>query len=213
MSDSLLFHGLQHARLPCFSPSPRICSNSCPLSWWCHPTISSSVALFSCTWSFPASGSFPMSQLFTSGDQSIGASASGSILSMSIQGWSLRLTDLISLKSKGLSRVSSRTTVQKHQFFSTQPSLWSNSHIHIWPTGKTIALTIWTFFGKVLPVQGVWFLSLIRELISHMSHSIKQKQCHNKFNRLFFKSTLKWSFKNIKCRNTIRPSNSIPRIY
>ena len=102
-----------------------------PLSWWCHPTISTSVIPFSsCLQSFPASRSFPMSQLFTSGDQSIGAS---SVLPMNIQGWfSFRLTGLISLQSKGFSRVFSSTTVQKHQFFSTQPSLWSNSHICTW---------------------------------------------------------------------------------
>ena len=119
LSDSLQPHGLQHARLPCLSPIPKACSNSCPSSWWCHPTISSSVIPFSsCTQSFPASGSFPMSQLFTSGSQSIGASAS--VLPVNIQGWfPLGLTGLISLNSKGLSRVFSKTTVQKHQFFST----------------------------------------------------------------------------------------------
>ena len=100
-------------------------SNSCPLSQWCHPTMSSSVVPFSCPQSFPASGSFPMSQLFTSGGQSIGASASASVLPMNIQGWfPLGLTGLISLLSKGLSRIFSSTTVRKHQFFSTQPSLW-----------------------------------------------------------------------------------------
>ena len=124
----------QHARLPCPSLSPRVCSNSCPLSHWCHPIISSSVApFFSCPQSFPASGSFQMSQLFTSGGQSIGASVSASVLPMSIQGWfPLGLTGLISLLSKGLSRVCSNTTVQKHQFFDIQPSLWSTSHIHTW---------------------------------------------------------------------------------
>ena len=104
---------------------------SCPLSRWCHPTISSSVTPFSCPQSFPASWSFPMSQLFTSGGQSIGASAS--VLPINIQGWfPLGWTDLISLLSKGLSRVFSSTTVQKHQFFNTHPSLWTNSHIHKW---------------------------------------------------------------------------------
>ena len=131
---SLWPHGLQHARLPCSSPTPGACSNSCPLSWWCHPTILSSVIPFSsCFQSFPASGSFPMSQLFISGGQSIGASASASVLPMCIQGWfSLGLTGLISLQSKGLLRVFSNTSVQKHQFFSTQLSLWSNSYIHTW---------------------------------------------------------------------------------
>ena len=120
----LRHQGLQHARLPCLSPSPRACSNSCPLSWWCHPTILSSVVPFSfCLPSFPASGSFQMSQLFASGGQSIGASASTSVLPMNIQGWSpLGYTGLSFLLSKGLSRVFSNTTVQKRQFFSTQPS-------------------------------------------------------------------------------------------
>ena len=132
VSDSLQPHGLQHFRLPCPSPSPWACSNSRPLSRWCHPTISSSVVPFS-SWllSFPASGSFLMSQLFTSGGQSIGAS--GSVLPMNIQDWfPLGLTGLISLQSKGLSSVFCNTTVRKHHFFSDQPSLWSNSHIHTW---------------------------------------------------------------------------------
>ena len=126
--------GLQHARLPCPSQTPKACSNSCPSSRWCHPTISSSVIPFSsCLQSFPASGSFPVSQLFTSGGHSIGASALASVLPMNIQDWfPLGLTGWISLQSKGLSRVFSNTTVQKHQFFSTQFSLWSNSHIHTW---------------------------------------------------------------------------------
>ena len=132
-SDSLWPHGLQHARPPCPSPTPRACSNSCLSSQWCYPTISSSVVSFSCLQSFPASGSFPMSQFFTSGGQSIGVSASASVLPMNIQDWfPSGLTGLISLQSKGLSRVFSSTTVQKHQFFSTQLSLWFNSHIHIW---------------------------------------------------------------------------------
>ena len=120
--------------LPCLSSTPGSCSNSCPSSWWCHPIISYSVTPFSsCLQSFPASGFFPVSRLFISGGQSIGASASASVLPMNIQGWfSLGLTGLISLWSKGLSRVFSNTSVQKHQFFSTQPSLWSNSHIHMW---------------------------------------------------------------------------------
>ena len=129
MSDSLRSHGLQHTRLPCLSLFPRVCPNSCPLSRWCHPNISSSVAHFSfcprfssCPQSFPESGSFPMSRLFTSGGQSIGASAS--VLPMNIQGWfPLGLTGLISLCSKGLSRVFSNT-IQKHQFFGTQRSSW-----------------------------------------------------------------------------------------
>ena len=116
MSDSLQPHGLQHTRLACPSPSPGACSNSCPLSQWCHPAISSSVIPFSCLQTSPASGSFLMSQLFTSGSQSIGASPS--ILSMNIQGWfPLGWTGLISLQSKGFSRVFSNTTVQKDQKF------------------------------------------------------------------------------------------------
>ena len=126
-------HGLQHARLPCPSPSPRVCSNSHPLSQWCHPTISSSAASSSCPQSFPESGSFPMSQLFTSHGESIRALASASVLRMNRQGWfPLGLTGLISLQSRGLSRVFSSTTVWKHQFFSAQASLWSNSPIHAW---------------------------------------------------------------------------------
>ena len=122
-------HGLQHARLPCPSLSPGICSNSCPLNWWCHPTISSSVSPFSCPQSSPASGCFPRSQFFPSGGQSTGVSAS--VLPMNIQDWfPLGRTSLISLLSKGLSRVFSSTTVQKYQFFSVRLSLWPNSHIH-----------------------------------------------------------------------------------
>ena len=122
MSDSLQPHGLQHTRLPCPSPTPRACSNSCPSIQWCHPTISSSVVpLSSHLQSFPASGYFPMSQFFTSGGQSIGVSASASVLPKNIQDWfPLGLTDWISLQFKGLSRVFSNTTVQKHQFFCIQ---------------------------------------------------------------------------------------------
>ena len=134
MSDCLQPHGLQHARSPCPSPTPRVYSNSCPLSWWCHPTISSSVVPFSShLQSFPASGSFKMSQFFTSGGQSIGVSVSASVLPMNIQGWfPLGWTGLISLLSKGLPKVFSNTTVQKHQFFGAQLSSQSNSHIHTW---------------------------------------------------------------------------------
>ena len=118
MSDSLRPHEPQHARPPCPSPTPRVHPNPCPLSRWCHPTISSSVIPFSSRLqSFPASGSFPMNQLFTSGGQSIGVSASASVLPMNTQGWSLGWTGWISLQSKGLSRVLSNTPVQKHQFF------------------------------------------------------------------------------------------------
>ena len=134
ISNSLWPHGLQHSRPPCPSPTPGVHSNSCSLSQWCHPTITSSVVpFFSCLQSFPASGSFPMSQFFASGDQSIRVSASASVLPMNIEGWfPLGLTGLISLLSKGLSRAFSNSTVQKHQFFGTQTSLWSNSHIRTW---------------------------------------------------------------------------------
>ena len=130
--DSLLPHEQQHARPPCPLPTPGVHSNPCPLSQWCHPAVTSSVVPFlSCLQSFPASRSFQMSQFFTSGGQSIGASALAWVLPM--QDWiPLGLTGLISLQSKGLSRVFSNTTVQKHQFFSAQISLWSNSHIHTW---------------------------------------------------------------------------------
>ena len=125
VSDSLRPHGLQHARLPCPSPTPGACSSSCPLSRWCRPTIFSSVIPFSsCPQSLPPSGSYPMGQLFAWGGQSFGVSASTSVLPMTTQDWSpLEWTGCISLQSKGLSRVFSNTTVQKHQFFSTQPSL------------------------------------------------------------------------------------------
>ena len=123
VSNSLWPPGQQRTRLPCPSPSPWACSNSCPLSQWCHPAISSSVVPFSsCPQSLPASGSFPMSQLFATGDQRIGASASASVLPMNIQNWSLLgLTGLISLLSKGLSGVFSSSTVWRHQLFGAQP--------------------------------------------------------------------------------------------
>ena len=138
MSSSLWPHRLQHARPPCPSPTLRVYPNSCPLSRWCHPTISSSVIPFSsCPQSSPASGSFQMGQLFASGGQSIGVSASTSVLPMNIQDWfPLGWTGWISLQSKGLSRGFSNTTVQKHQFFGTQLSSRSNSHIHTWPLEK-----------------------------------------------------------------------------
>ena len=138
VSDSLWPHGLQHAGLPCPTLTPGAYSNSCPSSWWCHPTISSSVIPFACLQSFLVSGSFPRSQFFKSGDQSIGVSSSASVLPMNIQdrfplGW----TGWISLQSKRLSRVFSNNTVQKHQFFSTQLSSQSSSHIHTWLLEKT----------------------------------------------------------------------------
>ena len=133
-SMSGFLHYLHYPSLSYPSLSPRICSNSCPLSWWCYPTITSSAALFSfCLQSFPASGSFPMSWLFASGGQSIGDSASASVLPMNIQHWfALGLTGLISLLSKGIWIVFSSTLVWRHQFFGSQPSLWSKSHIHTW---------------------------------------------------------------------------------
>jgi len=138
VSDSLRPHELQHARPPCPSPTPGVHPNSRPSSWWCHPAISSSVVPFSsCPQSLLASGSFPMSQLFAWGGQSIRISASASVFPMSNQDWSpLEWTCWISLLFKGLSRVFSNTTWQKHQFFGAQPSSQSNSHIHTWPQEK-----------------------------------------------------------------------------
>ena len=158
MFDSLWPHGLQHARLLCPSQTPRVYPNSCPLSLWCHPTISSSVIPFSsCFQSFPASGSFPIKRPFAPGGQRIIASAS--VLPINIQDrLPLGLTGLISLQSKGLLRIFSNTTVQKHQFFCAQLSLWSNSNIHTQLQKKKkkknththIVLTRWTFVGKVM---------------------------------------------------------------
>ena len=130
VSDSLQPHGLQYARFPCPYLSPRVCLNSCPLSWWCHPTILSSVIPFSCLPAFPASGSLPMSQLFASSGQSIGASASASVLPKNIQGWfPLRLTGLISLQSKGLSTVfCSKTSNQRKK----SNLFWKKSLIAPW---------------------------------------------------------------------------------
>ena len=137
VSDSLRPHESQHARPPCPSPTPRVHSDSRPSSQWCHPAISSSVVPFSCPQSLPASESFPMSQLFAWGGQSTGVSASASVPPKKYQGWSpSEWTGWISLQFKGLSRVFSNTTVQKHQFFGAQPSSQSNSHIHTWPQEK-----------------------------------------------------------------------------
>ena len=179
MSDSLAPHGLQHGRLPCPSLSPRACSNSCPLSWWCHLTILSSVVPFSsCFQSFPASGCFLMSRLFASGDQSIGASASASVLPMNIQGWfPLGLTGLISLDSK---EVFSNTTVQKHQFSMLAFFMVQLSHPYM-TTGKTIALTRCTFVGKIMSLLFnilsrfvIAFLPRRKHLlISHCSHHLQ----------------------------------------
>ena len=137
VSDFLWPHELQHSWPPCPSPTLWVHSNSCASSWWCHLAISSSVIPFSsCPQSLPASGSFPMSQLFAWGGQSIGVSASASVLPMNTQDWSLGWTGWISLQSKELSRVFSNTIVQKHQLFSAQLSSESNSHIHTWPLEK-----------------------------------------------------------------------------
>ena len=146
-SDSLRPHGLQHTRIPCPSPTPEACSNSCPSSGWYHPTMSSSVVPFSsCLHSFPLSGSFPVTQLFTSGGQSMGASASASVLN--IQDWfPLGWTGWISLQSNRLSRVFPNTTVQKHQFFS---SVYTPTLLSIHDYWKTITLTRWTFISKVM---------------------------------------------------------------
>ena len=138
VSNSLQPHESQHARPPCPSPTPRVRSDSCPLSQWCHPAISSSVVPFSsCPQSLPPSESFPMSQLFAWGGQSTGVSALVSFPPKKSQGWSpSEWTEWISLQSRGLSRVFSKTTVQKHLFFGAQPSSQSNSHIHTWPQEK-----------------------------------------------------------------------------
>ena len=137
MSDCLQPHESQHARPPCPSQTPGVHSNSCPSSQWCHPAILSSVIpFFSCPQSLPASESFPMSQLLARGGQSTGVSSLASVLPMNIQDWSLGWTGWTSLQSKGLSRVFSNTTVQKHQLFSAQISSQSNSHIHTWPLEK-----------------------------------------------------------------------------
>ena len=165
MSDSLQLHGLQHTRLPCPSPTPGAYSNSCPSS----PTISSSVIPFSsCLQSFPASGAFLMNHFFESVGQNIGASASASVPLMNTQDWfPLGWTGWSSLQSKELSRVFSNTTVQKHQFFSAQLSLCSNSHIHTWLLEK-LALTRWIFVGKV---KSLLFNMLSRLAIAFLSRS------------------------------------------
>ena len=156
VSNSLRPRGMQHARAPYPSPTPWVYSNSCPLSRWCLPTISSSVVPFStCLQSLPASGSFQISQLFAWGGQSIGVSASASVLPMNTQDWSpLAWTGWISLLSKELPRLFSSTTVQKDQFFGAQPSLWSNSHIHTWPLEKP---QLW-LYGPLLAKWCLCFL-------------------------------------------------------
>ena len=168
MSNSMRPHDVQQARPPCPSPTPRVYSNSRPLCQWCHPTISPSVIPFSsCLQSFPASGSFQMSQFFASGGQSTGASTSHQSFQWIFRVDFLEDWPLSSLLSKGLSRVFSSTTIQKHQFFGTQSSLWSNLHPYM-TTGKTIALTIWTFVGKVMPLI---FSTLSRFVIAFLPRS------------------------------------------
>ena len=168
LSDSLGPLELQHTRPPCPSPTPGVHPNPCPLSQWYHPTISSSVIPFSCPQSFPASGSFQMSQLFTSGGQRIGVSASASVLPMNTQDWSpLGWTGWISLQFKGLSRVFSNTTAQKRPFVGAQLSLQSNSHPYM-ATGKTIALTRPSFVDKVMSLL---FNMLSRFVITFLPRS------------------------------------------
>ena len=186
---TLQSHGLQNTRLPRPSLFPGMCSDSCPLSQWCNLTISSPIAPFSFHLrSFPASESFPMIWLFPSGGQSIGVLAS--ILPMNIQDWfSLGLTGLISLQSKGLSVVFSSTTVQKHQFFSTKPSLWSNSHICTWLL-ENIALTRWTFVSKVI--------SLLFKMLSSLVIAFPTKSKHLLISWLQSQSTVILEPKKIK---------------
>ena len=169
VSDSFRPHGWQYTRLPCPSPAPKACSDLSLLSQWCHLTISTSVIPSSGLKSFPASGSFPVSQFFASGGQSIRTSASASVLPMNMQGWfPLGLTGLVSLLSKGLSRVFSNTTVKRHQFFGTQLSLWFHLSHPYMTTGKTIALTRRTFVGKVISLL---FNMLSRWVIAFLPRS------------------------------------------
>ena len=170
MSDSLWPHGQQHARLPCPFPTPRVYSNSCPWSRWCHTTISSSVVPFSSRLqSFLASRSFPMSHLFSSGGQNIGVSASTSVLPMNTQDWSpLEWTGWISLQSKGFSRVFSNTTVQKASILRHSAFfILQLSHPYM-TTGKTIALTRWIFVDKVMSLI---FNMLFRLVITFLPRS------------------------------------------
>ena len=170
MSNSLRPYGLQNTKHPSSSPTPWVCSDSCPLSWWYNPTISSPVFPFSShLQSFPASGSFPMNQFFASGGQSIGASASAPVLPMNIQDWFLLEISFgwISLQPKGPSRVFSNTTVQKHQFFATVFFIVQLSHPYM-TTGKTIVLTRWTFLGKVMSLL---FNRLSRLVINFLPRS------------------------------------------
>ena len=173
MSDSLQPHGLQQARFPCPSPSPGVSSNSSPLSWWCHPTISFSIIPFSsCLQYFPASGSFLMGWPFTSGGQSIGASASASVLPINILGWfSLGLTGLIFLQSKGLSGVFSNTIVQKHQFFNAHLSLWSNSYLYmtsLWKDYTFINIIYYPICANCMKDGHLWTVVILKWRNSNM---------------------------------------------
>ena len=170
MSDSLQPDESQHTRPSCPSPTSRVYPDSCPSSWWCHPTISSSAVPFSsCPRSFPASGSLQMSQLFASGGQNFGVFASTSVLPMNTQDQSsLGWTGWISLQSKRLSKVFPNTTVQKNQFFGPQLSLSSKSHIHTWLLKKSTALTRQTFVGKVTSLR---FNMLSRLVINFLPRS------------------------------------------
>ena len=168
---TLRLHESQHTRPPYPPPTPGVHSDSCPLPQWCHPAISSSVVpLASFPQSFPASGSFPMSQLFTWGGQSTGVSALASFLPNKFQGWSpSEWTGWISFQSKGLSRVFSNITFQKHQFFSAQPSSQSSSHPYM-TTGKTIALTRWTLVSKVMSLLFNMLSRLIITFLPRLKH-------------------------------------------
>ena len=175
MSDSLQPHGVQHARLPCPLPTLEAYSNSCPLSWWCRPTISSFVVSFtSCLQSFPASGSFPMSQFFASGGPSTGASASESFLPVNIQDWfPLGWTGWVSLQSRGLSRVFSNTTVQKHQLFGTQFSLGSRAAMYGY-TYCTLQSP-----GSTIHILRRWIASHLPELSPYHNHWILVMPIHS----------------------------------
>ena len=164
VSNSLWPHESQHSRPPCPSTTPGVHADSRPSSQWCHPAVSSSVVPFSsCPQSLPASESFPMSQLLAWGGQSTRVSALASFFLKKFQGWSpSEWTGWISLQSKGLSRVFSNTTLQKHQFFCAQLSSQCNSHIHTCPLGKNIALTRWTFVGKVMSL----LLNMLSRLVT-----------------------------------------------
>ena len=171
MSNSLWPCGLQHTRLPCPSPFPVACSNSSALNWWCHPIVLSCVIPFSsCLQSFPASVSFIMNHLFASAGQRIGASASTSVLPLNIQDWfPFRLTGLISLQSKGLSRVFSNTTVKNIMSSVLSLTYGQLSHPYI-TTGKTIALTKWIFVGKVMSLLFNMLSRLVIDFLSRSKH-------------------------------------------